>query len=64
MSETEALASYIVQNQVEDTPMDVLHEGRRAIVNYIGCAAGGAAHWLRALPARTPSGPYAWKSEV
>jgi 2-methylcitrate dehydratase PrpD len=58
MSETEALASYVVNNQLDDIPMDVRHEARRAIVNYMGCALGGAPHpamdtTLRAL------GPYA-----
>src|SRR4249919_2838968 len=60
MSETKALASYVVDNQLEDIPTDVLHEARRAIVNYMGCAVGGAPHpamdiTLRAL------GPYAGK---
>ena len=60
MSETRALASYVVDNQLEDIPMDVRHEARRAIVNYMGCAVGGAPHpamdiTLRAL------GPYAGK---
>jgi 2-methylcitrate dehydratase PrpD len=58
MSETRALASYVVDNQLDDIPSDVRHEARRAIVNYIGCAAGGAPHpamdiTLRAL------GPFA-----
>src|SRR4051812_39964501 len=60
MSETGALASYVVENQLEDIPMDVCHEARRALVNYVGCAVGGAPHpaldiTLRAL------GPYAGK---
>src|SRR4249919_2125448 len=60
MSETKALASYVVDNQLEDIPVDVRHEARRAIVNYMGCAVGGAPHpamdiTLRAL------GPYAGK---
>ena len=60
MSETRALASYIVNNRLDDIPEDVRHEARRAIVNYMGCAVGGAPHpamdiTLRAL------GPYAGK---
>jgi 2-methylcitrate dehydratase PrpD len=60
MSETKALASYVVSSRLEDIPADVRHEARRAIVNYMGCAVGGAAHpavdiALRAL------GPYAGK---
>jgi 2-methylcitrate dehydratase PrpD len=58
MSETKTLAAYVVDNQLDDIPIDVRHEARRAIVNYVGCAAGGAPHQamdiiLRAL------GPYA-----
>jgi len=57
-NETFALASYIVNDRFEDIPTDVRHEARRALVNYMGCALGGAAHpavdiTLRAL------GPYA-----
>ena len=44
MSETRALASYVVSNQLEDIPQDVRHEARRAIVNYMGCACGGSVH--------------------
>jgi 2-methylcitrate dehydratase PrpD len=60
MSETKALASYVVTNRLEDIPSDVRHEARRAIVNYMGCAVGGSPHpavdiALRAL------GPYAGK---
>src|SRR5437870_7060978 len=60
MSETTALAEYVINNRLEDIPTDVRHEARRAIVNYMGCAVGGAPHpamdiTLRAL------GPYAGK---
>ncbi len=41
MSETHALASYVVASQPEDIPADVWHEARRALVNYMGCAMGG-----------------------
>jgi 2-methylcitrate dehydratase PrpD len=44
MSETKALASYVVASRLEDVPQDVRHEARRAIVNYVGCAVGGSAH--------------------
>lgn len=44
MSETEALASYVVTNRLNDIPADVRHEARRAIVNYVGCALGGSGH--------------------
>jgi 2-methylcitrate dehydratase PrpD len=42
MSETAALASWIVSNRIETVPEDVRHEARRAIVNYLGCALGGS----------------------
>lgn len=42
MLETQTLASYIVTNRIESVPDDVRHEARRAIVNYVGCALGGA----------------------
>lgn len=41
MSETQALASYVVNSRPEDIPADVWHEAKRALVNYIGCAMGG-----------------------
>jgi 2-methylcitrate dehydratase PrpD len=44
MSETKALATYVVTNQLEAIPEDVRHEARRAIVNYMGCAVGGSPH--------------------
>ncbi|MEO8099687.1 MAG: MmgE/PrpD family protein [Acidobacteriota bacterium] len=44
MSETLELASYVVQNELASIPADVRHEAHRALVNYIGCALGGAAH--------------------
>jgi len=42
MSETRELAEYIVTSKLEDVPDDVRHEARRSIVNYLGCALGGA----------------------
>ena len=42
MSETRALASYVVNGRWDDIPIDVQHEARRALVNYLGCALGGA----------------------
>jgi 2-methylcitrate dehydratase PrpD len=42
MSETAALASWVVSHRVETVPEDVRHEARRAIVNYLGCALGGS----------------------
>ena len=42
MSETRALAAYVVGSRFEDIPDDVRHEARRALVNYMGCALGGS----------------------
>ena len=42
MSETKALATYLVNSRLEDIPDDVQHEARRALLNYIGCAVGGS----------------------
>ncbi|MGA2880528.1 MAG: MmgE/PrpD family protein [Bryobacteraceae bacterium] len=42
MSETKALANWVVKNRLEDIPEDVRREALRAIVNYTGCALGGS----------------------
>src|SRR5678816_1153981 len=42
LSETKALATYLVNSRLEDIPDDVRHESRRALLNYIGCAVGGS----------------------
>lgn len=42
MQETKALASYIVSSRVQDIPNDIIHEARRAILNFVGCAIGGS----------------------
>lgn len=42
MTVTETLADFVVQNDREDIPRDVFNEALRAIVNYMGCAIGGA----------------------
>ena len=42
MSETKALASWVVKSQPEDIPEDVWREALRAIFNYTGCALGGS----------------------
>jgi 2-methylcitrate dehydratase PrpD len=44
MSETKALATYIVSNRWADIPDDVRHEATRAILNVLGCAIGGSPH--------------------
>ncbi len=42
MSETKALATYVVSSRIKDIPSDVIHEARRAILNFVGCAIGGS----------------------
>src|SRR3954468_17793597 len=42
MSQTRTLADWLVRTRVEDIPNDVRHEALRALVNYVGCALGGA----------------------
>lgn len=43
MPETRELAEYVVRSPLVDVPDDVRHEARRAVVNYLGCALGGAS---------------------
>jgi 2-methylcitrate dehydratase PrpD len=42
LSETKALASYVVSSQIRDIPSDVIHEAKRALLNFVGCAVGGS----------------------
>ena len=44
MSETRTLANYIVNTRSSEIPDDVRHEGKRALLNIVGCALGGATH--------------------
>ena len=39
---TRILSRYVCTSRFEDLPAEVRHEGLRAFVNFIGCAAGGA----------------------
>src|SRR5882672_2523203 len=41
---TRALATWLVSQRLDDVPADVRHEALRAIVNIVGCAAGGSRH--------------------
>ncbi|MGD8809757.1 MAG: MmgE/PrpD family protein [Gammaproteobacteria bacterium] len=43
MTVTETLAEFVVKTRHEDIPPDVRDEALRALVNYMGCAIGGAA---------------------
>lgn len=38
---TRTLARYVVQSKFEDLPANVVHEARRALLHWIGCALGG-----------------------
>jgi 2-methylcitrate dehydratase PrpD len=42
LSETKALASWVVKSRLEEIPEDVRREALRAILNYTGCALGGS----------------------
>ena len=42
MSITKELAAYLVASRPDQIPADVLHEARRALLNYVGCAVGGS----------------------
>jgi 2-methylcitrate dehydratase PrpD len=42
LSETKALASYVVSSRIQDIPSDVIHEAKRALLNFLGCAIGGS----------------------
>jgi 2-methylcitrate dehydratase PrpD len=57
---TRILARYVVQARYQDVPEPVRREARRSLLNWIGCAVGGAQHETvdRALAALLPfSGP-------
>ena len=41
---TLALARFVVQSQPGDIPPAVLHEARRAVLNWTGCAVGASRH--------------------
>jgi 2-methylcitrate dehydratase PrpD len=60
VSETRALAAYVVTSRPEAIPPDVRHEARRAILNFMGCAVGGSAHPAVEIAIRA-LGPYAGK---
>jgi len=42
LSQTKALSSFIVSNRFQDIPPDVIHEAKRALLNFVGCAIGGS----------------------
>lgn len=44
MNVTENLVSYLIRSRLSEIPADVQHEARRALLNIVGCALGGAQH--------------------
>ncbi len=60
MEVTRALAQFVVESQFADIGSTVRHEAERSLVNWVGCALGGAHHeaLTAALAALTPfAGP-------
>ena len=39
-----ALAEFVAKNRPEDLPRNVVHEGKRALLNWLGCAIGASHH--------------------
>jgi 2-methylcitrate dehydratase PrpD len=58
MGQTAALVEYILGSRLEAIPAEVRHEGKRALVNIVGCALGGADHPAMGM-AIAALGPYA-----
>ncbi len=42
MTVTAELVEYVVRSRFADIPSDVRHEAKRALINIVGCALGGA----------------------
>ena len=41
MHETQTLARFVAESQWSDIPLQTRHEGKRALLNWLGCALGG-----------------------
>lgn len=41
MNETRALSQFVAESQWADIPQPIRHEGKRALLNWLGCALGG-----------------------
>jgi len=39
---TKTLSSFVVESRFEQLPQDVIHEAKRALLNFVGCAVGGS----------------------
>lgn len=44
MSYAEQLGAYVCESRLESIPQEVRHEAKRALLNIVGCALGGADH--------------------
>ena len=53
---TLALARFVARSRIEDVPPAVVHEAKRAVLNWVGCAIGASRHETvnRALAALAP----------
>jgi 2-methylcitrate dehydratase PrpD len=58
MGHTAALVDYILGSRLETIPPEIRHEGKRALVNIVGCTLGGADHEAVEI-AIAALGPYA-----
>ena len=58
MSHTAALVDFVLGSQLAAIPPQIQHEGKRALVNIVGCALGGADHPAMDI-AVAALGPYA-----
>ncbi|TRZ57635.1 MAG: MmgE/PrpD family protein, partial [Rhodocyclaceae bacterium] len=41
---TPALAQFVLQSQPEHMPAKLIHEAKRAVLNWVGCAVGASRH--------------------
>ena len=44
MTYTAAMVKYVRDSRLDQIPAGVRHEAKRALVNIVGCALGGAEH--------------------
>ncbi len=53
---TLALARFVIGSRIEDVPPSIVHEAKRAVLNWVGCAVGASRHETvnRALAALAP----------
>lgn len=63
LGSTRRLAAVVASARPQDIPQPVLEHGLRALVNFVGCALGGAQHEATDL-AETATGPHGGPSTV